>query len=175
MILQARRPSRLPSSRPTPFANAADSTCTPNASGADGRLGILVTRCPECGSHQAAGKSTSVSSNWLKRVAMLGLLGWIAVALTFIVGAFFHAPGHHGFERAGIDCPHAGNHRRPARAALLLRQHAAKLHRDRRTNRTRRCRKKPSSRGSDSCRPLAERQDRTRTAIETSSRSGPSS
>lgn len=55
----------------------------------DGRLGILVTRCPECGAHQAAGRSTTTASAWLKRLAMIGLVWWIGIALAFVVGVFF--------------------------------------------------------------------------------------
>lgn len=55
----------------------------------DERLDLLIVRCPECGGHQSAHLRTTSASKWLNRLALLGMLGWVAVTLAFVVGLFF--------------------------------------------------------------------------------------
>ncbi|HEY0008428.1 MAG TPA: hypothetical protein VGB55_06875, partial [Tepidisphaeraceae bacterium] len=52
----------------------------------DPRLGIAICRCPDCGSHQAAGRSTSATNVWLRRLTTLALLAWVCVSLAFVAG-----------------------------------------------------------------------------------------
>jgi hypothetical protein len=47
----------------------------------DERLGILVSRCPECGRFAAAGRTTSASSVWLNRLGTLLLVLWVFFVL----------------------------------------------------------------------------------------------
>lgn len=54
----------------------------------DPRLGLLVARCPECATHHAVSTHTSAGRNWVQRLALLGLLFWSAIALSFIAGVF---------------------------------------------------------------------------------------
>jgi hypothetical protein len=48
----------------------------------DERLGILVSRCPECGRFAAAGRTTSASSVWLNRLGTILLVVWVMFLLT---------------------------------------------------------------------------------------------
>jgi hypothetical protein len=43
----------------------------------DDRLGILVTRCPECGRYAATGHTTTGSRLWLNRLATILLTAWV--------------------------------------------------------------------------------------------------
>lgn len=52
----------------------------------DERLGIPICRCPECGAIDAAGRNTASSSLWLKRLALVGMILWLAIVLGFIAG-----------------------------------------------------------------------------------------
>lgn len=55
----------------------------------DERLGIPICRCPECGAIEAAGRNTATASAWLRRLALLGLMFWIALVLAFVAGTGF--------------------------------------------------------------------------------------
>jgi hypothetical protein len=48
----------------------------------DERLGILVSRCPECGRFAAAGRTTSASNVWLNRFGTILLVVWVMFLLT---------------------------------------------------------------------------------------------
>jgi hypothetical protein len=50
----------------------------------DQRLGILVSRCPECGRFAASGRTTSASSVWLNRFGTILLVVWVV----FLLGLF---------------------------------------------------------------------------------------
>jgi hypothetical protein len=45
------------------------------------RTQVLLTRCPECGRYQPASEATTAARLWLRRLAPLFLLGWVAVVL----------------------------------------------------------------------------------------------
>ena len=45
------------------------------------RTRVLLARCPECGCYQPAGDATTAARLWLRRLAPLFLLGWVAVVL----------------------------------------------------------------------------------------------
>lgn len=55
----------------------------------DDRLGIAVCRCPECGKHHAAGMRSTSTAAWARRLALVGLLIYVLIALSFVVGSFF--------------------------------------------------------------------------------------
>ena len=52
------------------------------------RTRVLLARCPECGCYQPAGDATTAARLWLRRLAPLLLLGWIAVVLGGVIGLF---------------------------------------------------------------------------------------
>lgn len=52
----------------------------------DERLRLPICRCPECGTVDAAGRNTSTTNVWLRRLALLGLLFWLGIVLAFIFG-----------------------------------------------------------------------------------------
>ncbi len=47
----------------------------------DERLGILVCRCPECGKWHAAGRETSATRDWQRRLGVGLLAGWVLLCL----------------------------------------------------------------------------------------------
>ena len=51
----------------------------------DRRLGILVTRCPECGTFHAAGQTTGAGRVWLERLGTMLLTGWVFFILGVLV------------------------------------------------------------------------------------------
>ena len=59
----------------------------------DARLNILVTRCPECGAHQAAGRMTTSGRAWLSRVATVALTLWMCAVAAGILGGFLCSMG----------------------------------------------------------------------------------
>lgn len=81
----------------------------------DARLGILVSRCPECGRFNAAGRTTAANQPWLNRLAIALLLFWILFLLVFFgLGTLFlgmtaYAHASEGTTFRQIQVPFPGN------------------------------------------------------------------
>jgi hypothetical protein len=52
----------------------------------DGRLGIPIVRCSECGKFHAAGLVTGAGRLWLSRLARILIVAWVSFLLTAVAG-----------------------------------------------------------------------------------------
>lgn len=68
----------------------------------DERLGLAVCRCPECGKHAVAGMKTTATSQWLRRLALVGSIAWGLCAVGFVIGMFGFGVAIHAAADSGL-------------------------------------------------------------------------